>query len=289
MSAASYALGMSSIAQALQSLAQLPGVGEAVDQAREACTQLRWHNALRRRIPQAAAESRIRGARASAVLEGAEYPVEVVRELMVGATAWPTQPDPMEAVLRGAVQATAESEHAASGVLSAPAQALARLHVAASAGLADDGAVGRPRSDGETSRELSELPPAPGPLELPARLQGVYDVIAAHSQVPVPVVAAIAHAEVATMRPFVRGNGLVARALERAIIKAGGLDPTGVSVPEVGYAREGATGYAGALAAYATGTPDGVGLWLQFSAEALGRGAAEGQRIADAVLVGRLS
>src|SRR5665647_3338967 len=70
-----------------------------------------WHQALRRRIPAAAAESRVRGARASAALDGAEVDVAVVRDLMRGAVVWSQNPDPIEAVLKGAVQATVETEH----------------------------------------------------------------------------------------------------------------------------------------------------------------------------------
>ena len=102
---------MSSVAESLSALAALPGVPEATAAARDACTALRWHEGLRRRIPQAAAESRVRGARASAALDGAQVSVDLVRDLMRGAAAWPSEPDPLEQVLRGVVQATAETEH----------------------------------------------------------------------------------------------------------------------------------------------------------------------------------
>ena len=89
---------MSSVAESLSALAALPGVPEATAAARDACTALRWHEALRRRIPQAAAESRVRGARASAALDGAQVSVDLVRDLMRGAAAWPSEPDPLEQV-----------------------------------------------------------------------------------------------------------------------------------------------------------------------------------------------
>ena len=110
---------MPSIAESLTAVAALPGVPEATAAARDACTRLRWHEALRRRIPQAAAESRVRGARASAALDGAQMSLDVVRDLMRGATAWPPEPDPLEQVLRGVVQATAETEHLTSLVVTA--------------------------------------------------------------------------------------------------------------------------------------------------------------------------
>ena len=139
---------MSSVAESLSALAALPGVPEATAAARDACTGLRWHEALRRRIPQAAAESRVRGARASAALDGAQVSVDLVRDLMRGAAAWPPEPDPLEQVLRGVVQATAETEHLRSLVVTAPAQALARLHTAAAAGLLPPGAGGPPPPGG---------------------------------------------------------------------------------------------------------------------------------------------
>lgn len=280
---------MPAVVDALNSLARDPQVAQAIDVARESCTQLRWHNALRKRIPQAAAESRVRGARASAALEGAELSVDVVRELLVGATAWPGEPDPLEAVAKGAVQATAESERVTPLILSSPAQAFARLHIAGAAGLVADDALGRPRQRGEAAVELGEVGPGVVADEVPARLQVIYDVVAAREQVPAPVVCAIVHAELAVVRPFVRANAVVARAAERALLKATGLDPTGVVVPEVGYLREASAGYVGALAAYATGTAEGVALWLKFSADAILRGASEGVAIADAVQAGRLT
>ena len=67
----------SPIVAAVSRLAELPGIPEQVEAAREACTRLRWHQALRKRIPEAAAESRVRGAHASGELEGASVPVLV--------------------------------------------------------------------------------------------------------------------------------------------------------------------------------------------------------------------
>lgn len=279
---------MSTISDSLITLSTLPGVPEASEAAGEACTKLRWHEALRRRVPAAAAESRVRGARASAALDGVEIDLAVVRDLMRGATAWPTSPDPLAAMLRGAVQATAETEHIREMVLTAPSQALARIHVAAAGHLLPASQVGRPRRAGEISQELSDLGPAPDELALGQRLAGILDLLLHMKDAPAVVVAALVHAEIATIRPFVRGNGLVARAMERAVIRASGLDPTGVAVPEVGHGAAGGAAYLGALAAYGSGSPHGVGLWVTHCARAVVAGAEEGGRIADAVLVGRL-
>ncbi|NMM24784.1 MAG: hypothetical protein HHJ11_15075 [Phycicoccus sp.] len=280
---------MSTTAYSLVQLSALPGVSEATDAAREACTQLRWHQALRRRIPAAAAESRVRGARASAALDGAEMDVAVVRDLMRGAAAWSQNPDPVEAVLKGAVQATAETEHILAMVVAAPSQALARVHLGAAGHLLPEAQVGRPRRAGETSREFSDLGPAPDEDVVRQRLSGIVELLLCAKDAPAVVVAALVHAEIATVRPFVRGNGLVARAIERAVIQASGLDPTGVAVTEVGHGAGGVAAYVGALAAYGSGSPQGVALWIKHCAKAIVAGAQEGGRIADAVLVGRLT
>jgi Fic family protein len=280
---------VSTIADSLITLSTLPGVPESAEAAREACTKLRWHEALRRRVPEAAAESRVRGAWASAALDGAEMDLAVVRDLMRGATAWPQSPDPLEAMLKGAAQATAETEHIREMVLTAPSQALARIHVAAAGHLLPEQQVGRPRRAGEVSRELSDLGPAPDELALGQRLAGILDLLLHVKDAPAVVVAALVHAEIATVRPFVGGNGLVARAMERAVIRASGLDPTGVAVPEVGHRAAGGAAYLGALAAYGSGSPHGVALWVTHCAKAVVAAAEEGGRIADAVLAGRLA
>jgi len=270
-------------------LAELPGIPQQVEAAREACTRLRWHQALRRRIPEAAAESRVRGAAASGQLEGARVPVDVVRDIARGAATWSASPDPVELTMRGVLAATAETEHVLGVVLTAPLQALARLHTAAASGLVDDAALGRPRLAGEGCAELTALGPAPEAAEVAMRLRFLGEVLLATPRLPVVVAAAVVHAEIATVRPFGRGNTVVARALDRAVVHAGGLDPTGVAVTEAGHGAQGAAAYVGALAAYGRGDVAGVGLWISHCCTAVRAAAAEGERVADAVLSGRLA
>ena len=86
-----------------------------------------------------------------------------------------------------------------------------------------------------------------------------------------------------------RGNAVVARALDRAVVRAGGLDPTGVAVTEAGHGAQGGAAYLGALAAYGRGDAAGVGLWISHCCTAVQAAAAEGERVADAVLAGRLA
>ncbi|HMM95619.1 hypothetical protein [Phycicoccus sp.] len=280
--------GGSPAVDAVVRLSELPGLPEQVEAARAACTRLRWHNALRRRTAEAAAESRVRGAVASAELEGATMPVDAVRDVVRGAATWSSDPDPVERVVRGVVGATAETEHVAGLVLRAPLQALARLHTVAAAGLVPDAALGRPRVGDEECAELTDLGPAPSAAEAAVRLRGLADVVLATPRLPVVVAAAVVHAELASVRPFLRGNAVVARALDRVLVGAGGLDPTGVAVTEAGHAAEGGAAYLGALAAYGRGDAVGVGLWVSHCCSAVQAAAREGEAVADAVLAGRL-
>lgn len=266
----------------------LPGVTDSVTRAREACTQLRWHNALRRRIPEAAAEARVRGARASAALDGAELPVDKVRELVVGLRPW-DDGDPVQRVVRAAVRVADEAAEVDAAGLRSAGQVLARLHLAASAGQADAGAVGRPRGADAQVRELVEVGPVPPAAAAAERLQGVLGLLGESAGSNGILVAAVAHAEIATARPFASGNGLVARGVERVVLRVLGVDPTGVAVPEAGHLKGGTAEYAGALAAYATGSSEGVALWLVHAADAVASAAAEGVRIADSVMAGRFS
>lgn len=285
---AAYSADVPDPASALTAIAEFPQVRAATDRAREACTTLRWHQALRRRIPEAAAESRIRGAWASAELDGARSSLDAVRDLMRGARDRSTAPDPAEQILHGAMAATAATETLGPLVRRAPRQALARLHLAAAAELVPPDQLGRPRTPGQQCREYAILGPAPDPVDATARLDAL-DILLLTPDLPALVVAAIAHAEIAHARPFTRGNGLVARALERTLVHASGLDPTGVVVPEAGHLREGTTAYQGALAAYGEGTRAGLIVWLEHCADSLVSGADEGRAIADAVLAGRLT
>lgn len=274
---------------ALTQLAALPEVADASERAREVCTQLRWHEALRRRIPEAAAESRVRGAWASAELDGARSTATIVRDLMRGARERSPDPDPAERVIHGAIAATAESEHLRELVTRSPGQALARLHTAAAAQLiTDPDQLGRPRLAGEGCEEFSDLGPAPTGEALRERLDGIIELMRSASEAPALVVASIVHAEIATVRPFVVGNGLVARAVERALIAATGLDPTGVAVPEAGHGHQGGPAYLGSLNGYVHGGGPGVSLWLKHCGDSLIAGAEEGWRVADSVRAGRL-
>lgn len=273
--------------EALGALLGLPGVEAAVQAARDACTQVRWHEALRRRSAEVRAEATIRAARSSAAIEGARYPTDLVRDVARGAAELPD--DASGRLARAALRVLSEARELESTLAAAPSQALARLHVAAAAGLVPDEQVGRPRQAGETPGDgVGEPSDAPVGTALTTRLTGITDLLAAPADAPALLVAALVHAEIATARPFVAGNGLVARAAAHAVIIGRGLDPMGVVVWEAAHLDAGPA-YFRALNGYTSGRPDAVAAWLVHCADAVVKGAGEAQVIADAVRLGRLT
>ncbi|MGY2877157.1 hypothetical protein ACVW00_004347 [Marmoricola sp. URHA0025 HA25] len=222
-------------------LTELEGVPSAFAAARDGIDALLRDRGLRRTTPDQTTESLLRGAHASAVLEGSSSALDDVRDGRGDETA--------QAALR-----------VSTGVLSlvpvigsSPLQALARLHSLAGRGVVDDEALGRPVT-----------------TEAAARLNALGTTLSSTS-VPALMVAALAHAEVLTVAPFASHNGIVARALERLVMVARGVDPASVVVPEAGHLalrRE----YESNLRGYRDGGRSGLQAWLLYAAEAVTAG-----------------
>uniref|UniRef100_UPI00196B0AD4 Fic family protein n=1 Tax=Cellulomonas endophytica TaxID=2494735 RepID=UPI00196B0AD4 len=142
------------------------------------------------------------------------------------------------------------------------------------------------RGAGEAPGDLRGLGPAPDGPEAAARVALLGDVLVG-TAAPVLVVAAVVHAELLAVRPFAAGNGVVARAVARALLTVRGLDPTGSVVPEAAWAAA-PNPYLAAAAGAATGTPEGLVAWVRHVADAVVVGAGQARRVADGVLAGRL-
>ncbi len=296
-------------------IAELPGVPEAVKEAREAVDRLYRHRVLRRRSPEVSAESALRGARASAALEGVDVPLGTLRSGELD--------DP---VVQGSLRVSAELGRLGPAWRTAPRQALARLHTVAAAGLVPDAELGRPRaatvskagsgsasaasdrdpSDSGSVREGlagpgegagsvagsaregrapaavldAKLGPAPGPEETAVRVEGLVNLLTATTSAPALVLAAIVHAELAVLRPFGSADGLVARAAERLTLVEFGLDPKSLAAVEVGHLE---LPYAEDLRAYLDGTPDGVAHWVRHCASAVVLGVREITAVCEAL------
>lgn len=241
----------------LAPLLDLPGVREAADAARAGIDRLLGHRVLRRESAGVSTESALRGARASAALEGVDVPLGDLRS---GAVSDP--------VVQGALRVSAGLGAMVETWPKAPGQVLARLHVLAAADLVDRAALGRPG-------------PHAGP-----RLSGLFSLVTGTTTVPAVLVAALVHGELAALAPFGAADGVVARGAARLTGITRGLDPKAVSVPEVGFAELGRDAYSAAIAGYATGSEAGVAGWLVHCCRATEHGALEGLAICESLLRG---
>ena len=244
-------------ADPLAPLLDLPGVREAADAARAGIDRLLGHKVLRRESAGVSIESALRGARASAALDGVDVPLA---ELRSGAAADP--------VVQGALRVSAALGSMAETWPRAPGQVLARLHVLAAADLADSTALGRPGAHAG------------------ARLSGLFSLVTGPTTAPAVVIAALVHGELAALAPFGVADGVVARGAGRLTGITRGLDPKAVSVPEVGFAELGRKTYDQALAGYSSGTRTGVAGWLVHCCRATEHGALEGLAICESLLRG---
>ncbi|MDH6137060.1 hypothetical protein P3T37_006491 [Kitasatospora sp. MAA4] len=298
---------MSTGTDPLAPLAELPGVPESVAEVRKAIDRLYGHRVMRRRAPEVTSEAALRGARASAALDGADWPLEEVRrrsDFSAGSE---------DRSVGGALRISAEAGQLLSVWRTSPLQVLARLHLLAAGDGSD--AAGRPRQAGEPVEELfplelqavegvaaapsapasiisgapdAVLPAAPSSDEAAARLDQLAQLLAARTSsavggAPALVVAAVVHGELLALRPFATHNGLVARAAQRIVLIAEGLDPKAICPAEVGLVELGTAAYRQALAGYLTGTPEGLARWIAHCGLALRLGVRESTAVCEAM------
>ena len=232
-------------ADPLAPLLDLPVVRDGVERTRTAVDAMLGNRALRRRSQDVSAESSLRGAWASASLAGAPVTLDDVRS---GAAA-------QDPIVQGALRAQAAIGALADTWTRAPRQALARLHSLAAADLVEDrDALGRPTAGAERLDTLA--------------------LVLTETSAPAVVVAAIVHGEILGLDAFAPASGLVARAAVRLTLVERGLDPKSLVVVEVGH-RELREQYDAALAAYRTGTREGIAAWIVHCADAVAAGARE--------------
>lgn len=235
----------------LQQLMELEGVPSGFVAARGGIDAILRDRGMRQTTAEQTAESLLRGAYASAYLAGSESSLADIRA------------GQGDAIAQAAVAVSTQVLGVAPTLKHAPVQAFARLHAIAGRGSLAEAELGRPVS-----------------AQAAQRLQSLGKMLMT-SQAPALLIACIAHAEIATVAPFASHNGIVARAVERAIIAIRGVDPTSVIVPEAGYLRRQKV-YESNLQGYARGGRQGVHLWLLYIPEAY-TAAAEASPLSDGV------
>ncbi|NGO71805.1 oxidoreductase [Streptomyces boncukensis] len=261
----------------LAPLAELPGVPQAVESVRKAVDRVYGHRIMRRRSSEVSGEAALRGARASAALEGADWALEEVRRRTDFGVAG--EPRTVGAALR----VTAEAGQLLDVWQQSPLRVLARLHLVA-AGKGEPGdAVGRPRLAGEPV-DGPEAGSAPPPAdEVGVRLDGLAQLITGGTSAPALVLASVVHGELMTLRPFGSYNGPVARAAERIVLIGSGLDPKAICPAEVGQAEQGREAYRAALDGFASGTPEGMAAWIAQCGRAVELGVRESTAVCEAL------
>ena len=221
------------MSDALADLARLPGVPSAIAAATAAVDVVLRDRGLRR------VDDRLRA-----------------RALLAGAEASASLTDDPDRWQPGARRLATELAALAGLIRVAPAQALARAHAVVARGVEAEDQLGRIVDDPVIARRMGELS----------------QLLAKPTAAPAVVLAAVVHAEIATLGAFGRASGLVARGAEHLVLLASGLDPYGVVVVEAGHAADPA-GYRAGLAGYANGGVLGVSGWIIRCAAAVSRGA----------------
>lgn len=234
-----------------------PDAREAFDAARAEVDTVLWDRRVRAAAVEVSASSRARGARDSAVIEGADLAFD--------------DDSPMGRVV-AAAQAVTDAVPGQLGTWSrAPLQVLAHLHalVVASLGAED---AGRPRQTDHADDPLGigGLPPAMG---VGARLQDLGRLITRGEELPALAMASIVHGEVMHLRPFAVGSGLIARACIRLVLADRGVDPALFTVPEWGIQEQGRPAYVSAIRDYASGDTERGVAYARWFAAAIALGA----------------
>lgn len=224
-------------------LVSLEGVPSAYAATRDGIDVMLRDRGLRRTTPEHTGESLLRGAHASAVLDGS---TSTLAEVRAGEG---------DEVAADAVRVSVELLALVPVLQRSPLQALARIHALAGRGALPDERLGRPR-DAESA----------------ARLRDIAAVITAETTAPALLVAGAVHGELATAAPFASHNGIVARAVERLVLVARGVDEKSLVVPEAGHLAL-RPQYESNLRGYATGGAAGMHSWLLYCAEAFAAGA----------------
>lgn len=251
----------------LEPLVSLPGVQEAVEQATDFVARVHRHPANLRGWDVTGAEAVLRGARASAQLDGG--------------TPWlPEDGQVEDPVLAGSLRAA--ELLAPEGISDtqatwrrAPLQVIAKINAVASPQMSDESFRKKVAGHAEF------LVPGRPKQSTDARLQLLGQLVTGGTKVSSVVLSAVIHGELLTLEPFGDANGVTARACSRLATIAGGLDPRGLGVPEVWWNRR-REEYREKAEEFASGTPEGVAQWIVFHAQGLSEGSLEAKSIADA-------
>lgn len=255
-----------STADPLSNLLSIPGVSSECEATLKAIDELMWNRTVRRHKDALIPYTRRIAGFATAALDGAQMPKDPTMEPEVS---------PMGSLSDQGLLVTAEADLQRLAFKTEPLKVLARLHTFVST----DEDRGRPRTANEVNDplRLGNLPPHE---VLQDRMSQLVDLVI-ESKASSILVTAIAHAELATLRPFTQGSYLVARASTRLILAARDVDNDGLVMSEYGAFLLGRPAYVKALTGYMSGTREGVGAWVTWHCEAIKRGIEMAKELAE--------
>ena len=241
----------------LQHLVDNEQVAKTTSAALKEVDELNWNRSVRNN-PELIPLSRRVSSYASAALEGAAMPADPRQD---------PEDSPMGQLSQAALAITAEADFQLATFQKTPLHTWARLH----SFVENSENRGRPRTTNEVVDPLHIGQPLDY-KQIESRLTSLVDLLG-ESKASAVLVAAIAHAEIATIAPFNRGSQLIARATTRIILQSRGVDQLKLVMPEYGFYKIGRNAYAKALISYQTGTLSGVADWIELHSQAIHIGA----------------
>lgn len=248
-------------------LAQLPGVADAVANARGKVDALLWDRSLRTKGSRLRTDVSLHNARASAAIDGID----------ISLAAWSSgdafDDSPLGHAAAGVWRLEESLREQVTVWSTAPMQALARMHSLVAADVVSDpDRLGRPRDGVEVDDPL-RIKSLPDVSSMKIRLAGLTEIATSDANAPAIIEAAIIHGELVALRPFEWGSGLVARAAMRVVLGSRGVDPDLLVMTDAAMYSIGRPAYVDAVRSYLSGTPEGVARWIRFCAESVAVGA----------------
>lgn len=229
-------------------LGRIPEVAAECQRIQAVLDAATWDRALLRAPLHFWTRMRRESGYASAELDGANAPVDPLVE-----------PDhsPMGRWCEASLMVTAAADSEWKTFAHSPMQVWAHLHSL----VTDDVQRGRPRGD-DVVHDPLHLGAVPSAADMQPRLTHLATSLV-HSRGPAVLLAAVAHAELAVLRPFAVGSYLIARATPRMVLRGRNADPLGAASVEIGQQLNGRARYVQALRSYQTGTLQGMTEYLQ--------------------------
>jgi hypothetical protein len=253
-------------ADPLSNILTIPGVASDCEITLKAIDELMWNRTVRRHKDALIPYTRRIAGFATAALDGAQMPKDPTME---------PEASPMGSLSDQGLLVTAEADLQRLAFRTEPLKVLARLHTFVST----EEDRGRPRTTNDVNDPL-RLGSLPSHEVLQERMSQLVDLVI-DSKASSILVAAIAHAELATLRPFSKGSYLVARASTRLILAARDVDNDGLVMSESGAFLLGRPAYVKALTGYISGTKEGVAAWVAWQGEAIRRGTDMAKELAE--------